>query len=288
MTRGWRVAGRNASVAAELFRDDRVCFADYARLMTNFVSPNRIAEIGAVIGDVTRATILMTLMDGRAFSAGELAAESGVTPQTASGHLAKLSEAGLVTAHQQGRHRYYRLASGDVAELIEGVSALIAAGPRRYRPTGPKDDAMRMARTCYDHLAGHLAVRVAESMAARGFISLSDGAAVLSNEGRRYVCDFGVDLESPTLRRRDLCRACLDWSERRFHLGGRLGAGLLDRFVALGWLRRMPGNRALVITRAGEAGFAREFSFRVGDTQGEDLAASLTREAGRGVLQDVD
>ncbi len=255
--------------------------------MTNFVSANRIAEIGAVIGDVTRATILMTLMDGRAFSAGELAAESGVTPQTASGHLAKLTEAGLVTVHQQGRHRYFRLSSGDVAELIEGVSALIAAGPLRYRPTGPKDRAMRLARTCYDHLAGHLAVRVAENMEARGFISLSDGTAVLSKEGRRYVCDFGVDLENPAYCRRDLCRACLDWSERRFHLGGRLGSGLLDRFVALGWLRRMPGSRALLITRAGETGFAREFAFRVVDEQGDDMGASLNTGAGRDAFEDA-
>ncbi|MET3612265.1 DNA-binding transcriptional ArsR family regulator [Rhizobium aquaticum] len=245
--------------------------------MSNFVSGTRIAEIGAVIGDVSRATILLTLMDGRAFSAGELAAEAGVTPQTASAHLAKLSEAGLIAVHQQGRHRYFKLASGDVAELIEVLSALIAAGPKRSRPTGPKDAAMRLARTCYDHLAGHLAVRVAESMEARGFIALSQDGASLSADGRRYVCDFGVDLEMHSMGRRALCRACLDWSERRFHIGGALGAGLLDRFIELGWLRRASSGRALTITRAGEAGFAREFGYRAGEADPMHRVAADTR-----------
>lgn len=277
----------DASAVTEAFADDRMRGAGYVRLMSNFVSANRIAEIGAGIGDITRASILMTLMDGRAFSAGELAAESGVTPQTASGHLAKLSEAGLVSVHQQGRHRYYRLASGEVAELIEGVSALIAAGPKRYRPTGPKDRAMRLARTCYDHLAGHLAVRIAERMEARGFISISDGAAILHEEGRHFVCDFGVDLEGPSLGRRDLCRACLDWSERRFHLGGRLGAGLLDRFIALGWLRRAAGSRALLITGAGEVGFSSEFCIRMGEVSDADISANSPGAPRSGVWHGV-
>ncbi len=147
---------------------------------------------------------------------------------------------------------------------------------------------MRLARTCYDHLAGHLAVRIAERMEARGFISISDGAAILHEEGRHFVCDFGVDLEGPSLGRRDLCRACLDWSERRFHLGGRLGAGLLNRFVALGWLRRAAGSRALLITGAGEVGFSSEFRIRMSDEERENMGARFTGEAAGGVLQDID
>lgn len=246
--------------------------------MSNFVSGTRIAEIGAVIGDVTRATILMTLMDGRAFSAGELAADAGVTPQTASAHLAKLSEAGLISVHQQGRHRYFRLASADVAELIETLSVLVASEPKRFRPTGPKDAAMRLARTCYDHLAGHLAVCVAESMEARGFLSLSEDGASLSAEGRRYVCEFGVDLDRAVARRRVFCKACLDWSERRFHIGGVLGAALLDRFIAIGWLRRATSGRSLTITRAGEAGFAREFGYRGGQADPADRVSARAGE----------
>jgi DNA-binding transcriptional ArsR family regulator len=229
--------------------------------MTNFASENRIAEIAAMIGDISRSAILCALMDGRAFTAGELASHAGISPQTASGHLSKLTDAGLISLLPQGRHRYYRISSPDVADVLESLSVLAASGPKRFRPPGPKDKALRQARSCYDHLAGHLAVTLAQNLEARGLVSLTGSAPSVSEEGRRFFCDFGVDLDRAAGHRRELCRACLDWSERRFHIGGRLGAGLLDRFVELNWLKRSADVRALTVTRAGEAGFAREFGY---------------------------
>jgi DNA-binding transcriptional ArsR family regulator len=235
--------------------------------MNNFASENRIAEIAAMIGDVSRSAILCTLMDGRAFTAGELASYASVSAQTASGHLAKLMEAGLISVAQQGRHRYYRIASADVADVIESLAVLAAAGPKSFRLPGPKDKAMRLARSCYDHLAGQLAVSVAVTLEKRGFLSLQDGSATVSAEGRKYFCDFGLALDRDAPKRRVFCRACLDWSERRFHIGGQLGAELMDRLIELNWLKRGPQSRTLIVTRSGEAGFAREF----GIGQAEDM-----------------
>lgn len=229
--------------------------------MTNFASENRLAEIAAMIGDVSRASILSALMDGRAFTAGELAASANISPQTASGHLAKLTDAGLISLWPQGRHRYYRIASGEVADVLESLSVLAAAGPKRFRAPGPKDANMRFARSCYDHLAGHLSVIVALHLEERGFIALQSGEARVSDEGRRFFCDFGIDMDAEDHRRSVFCKACLDWSERRFHIGGRLGARLLDRFIDLNWLKRNADSRALTVTRAGEAGLARDFGY---------------------------
>jgi DNA-binding transcriptional ArsR family regulator len=227
--------------------------------MFNFASENRIAEIAAMIGDVSRSAILCVLMDGRAFTAGELASFANISPPTASAHLGKLTAAGLITCLQQGRHRYYRIASSDVADVLEALSVMAAAGPKSFRAPGPKDQAMRRARSCYDHLAGHLAVTVADALERQGHIHLADGAASVSDSGRRFFCDFGLDLEALPSGRRELCRACLDWSQRRYHIGGRLGAALLEVFLDRQWLRRTQGSRGLTVTRAGEAGFAREF-----------------------------
>ena len=150
--------------------------------MTAMISGNALAETGALLGDPARANILLALMDGRALTAGELAWHAGVSPQTTSGHLARLVEARLVAVLRQGRHRYHRLASPEVAGAIEAVAALAAIGPRRHRPSGVRDEALRTARTCYDHLAGRLGVAVADSLARRGHLQLCqpDGVANLS------------------------------------------------------------------------------------------------------------
>lgn len=227
--------------------------------MSNVVSGNTIAEVASLIGDAARANMLSALMGGQALTAGELARHAGVTAQTTSGHLGKLTEARLIAVEKQGRHRYYRLTSPDVAHAIHALMAVAASGPKRHHPIGPKDEALRLARTCYDHMAGRLAIALADALAGNGYVILADGAGLVTDEGRRFFCDFGIDLEETTRSRRPLCRTCLDWSERLPHLAGRLGAGLLDRTLALGWIARTPESRALRISRAGEAGFSGMF-----------------------------
>ncbi|WP_370868951.1 ArsR/SmtB family transcription factor [Ectorhizobium quercum] len=220
------------------------------------ISANTIAEVAGLFGDVARASILTALMGGRALTAGELARLAGVTAQTASGHLAKLLETGLVAVEKQGRHRYYRLASADVAEAMQALMVVAAAAPARHHPVGPRDKALRLARTCYDHMAGRLAVALADTLSDKGFISLAEGAGIVTDEGHRFFCDFGLALAPAKKGSRPLCRTCLDWSERRPHLGGRLGAELLSRCLDLGWVARMPEGRALSVSRKGEAGFS--------------------------------
>jgi DNA-binding transcriptional ArsR family regulator len=237
--------------------------------MTRTISGNALAETGAVLGDPARANILLALMDGRALTAGELAWHAGVSAQTTSGHLARLVEARLVAVARQGRHRYHRLASPEVAVAIEALAALAAAGPPRHRPTGPRDAAMRLARTCYDHLAGRLGVALAGSLADRGYLEVggSEGVAALSEAGLDFLREeFGIELAMPS--RRPLCRICLDWTERRPHLGGRIGAALRDRSLALGWIEPLPHTRAVAVSEAGRAGFARLFGVALDGGEG--------------------
>ena len=224
------------------------------------------AETAALAGDPARANMLMALMDGRALTAAELARAAGITPQTASGHLARLTQAGLLAVQRRGRHHYHRLASPAVARMIEGimeVSETGAAGDRRRAVvTGPRDRAMRAARTCYDHLAGNLAVRLAEAMTDRGLVDLSPEGGAVTEAGLGFFRDFGLDLdtaETKSRRGRVFCRPCLDWSERRPHLGGTLGAALATRCFDLHWIRRVEGSRAVAVTRAGEQGFHQAF-----------------------------
>lgn len=215
-----------------------------------------IALIASLVGDPARANMLTALMSGIALTATELAQEAGVSQQTASSHLAKLEHGGLVGIEKQGRHRYYRLTGADVAAVLEGLMGLASrAGHVRVR-TGPRDPALRRARLCYDHLAGDLAVRLLDGLVARQLIRPDGEALRLTPEGERFVGAFGIDLAALAKGRRPVCKSCLDWSERRSHLAGGLGAAFLARFVAMGWARRNPGSRLLTITPKGEQGFA--------------------------------
>jgi DNA-binding transcriptional ArsR family regulator len=222
------------------------------------VSPNRIAEVAAVVGEPARAAMLTALMDGRALTAAELATVAGITPQTASAHLARLLAADLVTVERQGRHRYHRLASPGVARMLEGLMqhASNTDWAKRAPRTGPRDEALRQARTCYDHLAGQLGVAIADTMLARGHIEIEDDAGLITEAGKRFFARVGLEL--PEARRgrlvaRPLCRLCLDWSERRPHLAGRLGAAICRHGFDQGWLRRIDGTRAVAVTPKGQA-----------------------------------
>jgi DNA-binding transcriptional ArsR family regulator len=218
-----------------------------------------LAEIGALVGDPGRANMLAALIDGRALTARELADHAGVTPQTASGHLARLVTAGLIKVEPQGRHRYHRLASAEVAAMLESMMQIANAAPSRPIRLGPKDEALRAARSCYDHLAGRLGVALADALVARRFIDLDADGGAVTDAGRTFLTEFGVDASAPSCGRRPFCKPCLDWSERRPHLAGVLGAQLLDRSLALGWVRRLEGTRALSITPKGRQGFVRDF-----------------------------
>jgi DNA-binding transcriptional ArsR family regulator len=230
------------------------------------LTTSALAETAALVGDPARASMLMALMDGRALTAGELARIAGVTPQTASGHLARMSIAGLLATQRQGRHHYHRLASPVVAQMIESIMEVSAAaadqcgGPRRTVVTGPRDRAMRAARTCWNHLAGELGVHLADALVERGHLELSPEAGAMTDAGRVFFRDFGIDLRAlPTASGRTFCRPCLDWSERRLHLGGALGAAIAERCFALGWIRRAEGSRAVTVTPAGSRGFHEAF-----------------------------
>jgi DNA-binding transcriptional ArsR family regulator len=213
--------------------------------------PN-LAEVAALVGDPARANMLVALMDGRALTAKELAFAAGVSPQTASGHLAKLADGHLLACICQGRHRYYRVASPLVARMLESITLVAAIeAPPRHRTHSPRDDALRLARTCYDHLAGRLGVAIADALVARGAVVLSnDGGEVTANGAAFLMDNLAIDLaEMP--RRRVFCRPCLDWSERRPHLAGAIGAALAERCFALGWIERLRDSRAVAITPGG-------------------------------------
>lgn len=218
-----------------------------------------VAPIAALAGDPARANMLAALLGGKALTASELAAEAGVTAQTASSHLAKLERGGLITRVSQGRHHYFRLAGEDVAVLMESLMGVAArAGHLRTRP-GPRDPAMRKARVCYDHLAGEMGVRLYDSLAARRCFTAREGGLSLSRTGQKFVEETGIPLDGFVRNRRPLCRGCLDWSMRREHLAGALGAAFLERFYVLGWATRDRGSRAVLFNRRGQIAFDRLF-----------------------------
>jgi DNA-binding transcriptional ArsR family regulator len=223
-----------------------------------------IAEIATLVGDPARATILSALLDGRAQTASELAFAAGITPQTASTHLARLTEAGLLAVIPSGRHRYFRIASPTVAEMIYGIVAVALEKRPRYRPLTRHAHALNTARICFDHLAGRLSVDLADAFVAREYVVLDEEAAEITAPGARFFTKFGIRL--PTLRstRRHFCRLCLDWTERRPHIAGALGVAMTNRFFDLGWMERMKRSHAVIVTPLGRRGFQETFGIDAG------------------------
>ena len=236
----------------------------YATGMASVVSGISVAEIGALVGDVARANMLHALMAGRALTAGELAWVGGVAAPTASEHLSKMVEARLIIVQKQGRHRYYSLASAAVAHMLEGIAAVAAIqSPPRHRPASRIDNALRTGRLCYDHLAGHLGVALADSLVEKNCVLLSVDGGIVTPAGRRFLGDWGIDLGEAELERRHFCRPCLDWSERRNHLAGAVGAALAARCFDLGWIERTKDSRAVAVTQAGRSGFKERFGIEL-------------------------
>jgi DNA-binding transcriptional ArsR family regulator len=210
-----------------------------------------MAGVAALLGDPTRALMLDALMDGRARPAGELARTAGIAPSTASEHLARLVAGRLLSVEPSGRERLYRLASADVADVLEALSRLGSAAPVRSLRSADRRDALHAARTCYDHLAGRLGVGVTDALVARDVLRPRDGSFELSEAGAVFLTEIGVDVDGARARKRVFARSCLDWSERRPHLAGALGAALADAALGQGWVRRRPNDRALDVTPAG-------------------------------------
>ncbi|HVZ06675.1 ArsR/SmtB family transcription factor [Rhodopila sp.] len=216
---------------------------------------NDVSRIAALVGDPARANIMTALMDGRALTAKELAFAAHVSPQTTSGHLAKLTDANLLTVERQGRHRYFRLSSPLIGQMLENVLAVASAVAPPQRPWRG-GEALRTARTCYDHLAGRLGVALTDSLIGAGHLILSSDGGEVTSSGNAFLAGFGAH---PAAGRRVFCRPCLDWSERRPHIAGRLGAAIADRCLALNWLERRRDTRAVAITDSGKRGFTEVF-----------------------------
>ena len=217
-----------------------------------------VASVAALIGDPSRSAMLAALIDGRALPAGELAAAAGLSLSGASAHLARLTDGGLLTMEREGRHRYYRLAGPQVASALEDL-ALLAMRPRRPRARSPETDALRRARTCYDHLAGELGVTLAQALEQRGLLMAGEGKRLeVTAAGRRWFSQqFEMDTTQLVPGRHGIARRCLDWTERRHHIAGPLGAALLDRFRELGWVTPAADSaRAVKLSRRGAIGLA--------------------------------
>jgi DNA-binding transcriptional ArsR family regulator len=219
-----------------------------------------ISRVAALIGDPARANILTALMSGKALTATELAGEAGVTLQTASTHLAKLEDAGLIEMRRSGRHKYFTLGGEEVGHALEALMGLAAGAGHLRTRTGPKDVALREARVCYNHLAGERGIALYDGLLARNMLTEREGAVALSSPGFTFLDGFGIDVAALARGRAPMCRSCLDWSGRRTHLAGSVGRALLVRMEAMGWCRRIKGTRIVAFTEAGRAGFDATFA----------------------------
>ena len=231
----------------------------------------KFAEVAALAGDPARAGLLHALMDGRALTASELARVAGITPQTASGHLTRMTAIGLLSVEKQGRHRYHRLATPTVAQMLESIMQVASDLEPSRKPftVGPRDAALRRARTCYDHLAGQLGVALADALVEHGHAELTSDAGIVTDSGVEFLDRIGIDVDAMLAQRvkrsgRVLCRPCLDWSERRPHLAGTVGAAICAHSFEKGWIRRIDGTRAVMITPKGQRVFREQFGAQLG------------------------
>ncbi len=240
------------------------------------VAAANLVEVAALVGDTARATMLNALMGGMSLTATELAYCANVSRATASGHLNKLVAARLLTVTRNRRFSYYRIASPLVATMLESIKVVAAIEVPPRRQPRSANDALRFARSCYDHLAGQVGVAVTDALVAMGHIVLTDEGGEVTSSGGRFLSAFGADLRPRT--RRIFCQPCLDWSERRYHLKGLVGARILDRLLELGWLKCVSGSRALQLTSSGRAGLSEIFQIEIND---EGVLSGRTYDAPR-------
>lgn len=229
------------------------------------VAAANLVEVAALVGDTARATMLGALMGGQSLTGSELAFLAHVSRPTASEHLAKLVEARLIAVTKKRRFNYYRIASPLVAQMLESIKTVAAIEvPPRYQPRSAHDDAMRFARTCYDHLAGRVGVAIADALIAKDYVALGDDGGEVTDAGARFLAELGADLKMKSHGRRIFCRPCLDWSERRYHIAGHVGAEICRCCLQRGWFARERDSRALRLTPAGAAGLQASFGVDLG------------------------
>lgn len=215
-----------------------------------------VAQIASLVGEPTRANMLLALGDGRALPAGELAACAGIAAPTASEHLAKLEQSGLLISIRQGRHRYYRIASPEVAAMLEAVMVVAAGSPRpaaRFRI----DPELQFGRTCYNHLAGQLGVAICDALVHKNLLTIDEEVAHVMPAGLNFFDNWGIDVRR--ISKHPYCRTCIDWSERRPHLGGAIGIAIHKRCLELKWIEHHLDSRAVRVTRLGKSGFEKVF-----------------------------
>lgn len=222
-------------------------------------SNTNFAEVASLIGNPSRAAMLVSLLGGKALPAGDLARAAGISPQTASTHLAKMIYAGLLIQESYGRHKYFRLANSEVGHALEALQIISPPKPIRSLRESNQLHALQFARTCYDHLAGKIGVALTDRFLELRFIEKSGKEFILSTEGKTRLYKFGVEVEKSPKSRRCFARQCLDWSERQHHLAGSLGASLTKRLFELKWIENLPDGRAVSVTAAGIKGFFDEF-----------------------------
>lgn len=221
---------------------------------------HNISSVAHLIAEPVRSVMLITLADGSTMSAGALAAAAGVTAQTASSHLAKLLDGGLLSVESKGRHRYYRLAGAHVSHVLESLASVGPVTPAWRNTPNRSAQALRFARCCYDHLAGQISIAVTQSMLTRGFIvEASERRYALTTPGRVWLQQLGIDIGELPVGQTELARQCLDWTERQFHVAGPLGARLMDAFLAWGWVRKSSTTRSVTVTPRGWDGLTTHF-----------------------------
>ncbi|MGV3466445.1 MAG: ArsR/SmtB family transcription factor [Heyndrickxia sp.] len=213
-------------------------------------SPN-IAKVASLVSETSRAAILTTLLDDRFHTASELAYKAGIKQQTASFHLAKLAELSMVTIETQGRHRYYRLANSEIAQILESLLALSPPVKIKSLKQSTEMKALKNARTCYDHLAGRLGVELTKGLLQMGYIEDNDKEFIVTENGKQFFTDFQIDIEQLKRKKRKFSLKCIDWSERHYHLGGALGNAILERMLESNWIMRHPKSRAIIVTETG-------------------------------------
>jgi len=247
------------------------------------VAAANLVEVAALVGDTARATMLAALMGGESLTATELACSANISRSTASGHLSKLVAARLLTVTRNRRFSYYRIASPMVATMLESIMVVAAIEvPPRHQPRSAREDALRFARSCYDHLAGRIGVAITDALVAMGHVVLGDEGGEVTASGARFLSALGVDLKPRS--RRMFCQPCLDWTERRYHLKGLVGAAILHRLLELGWFKRVPGSRSLRLTPSGRAGLSDIFHIEINDEgPPTDRPYDASRPAGRTV-----
>ncbi|WP_025721912.1 ArsR/SmtB family transcription factor [Paenibacillus polymyxa] len=224
---------------------------------------SNVAMIASLVSEPSRAAILTALLDGRFHTASELAHMAGIKPQTASFHLAKMTEAQVVTVEKQGRHRYYGIQDPEVARVMESFLSIAPSVPIHSFKQASENEALRLARTCYDHVAGQLGVQLMSFFIQKGILSEDQDGLHITEQGETFFTDFQIDLKKTRQKRRSFSHKCLDWSERRHHLAGALGSALLDRLFELNWIERLPTTRAIRVTADGKRGFKEIFSIEV-------------------------